>query len=253
MTPTDSGSTTGTPSSAGSGTNTLSTLRTQCRQLLASTSHWDNTALDRFIADALRFHSAQFPRRWRYSLTLTTGKQPYSLPGGHAIQAIRSVEYPTGEDPQVFLDQVEEWDQAFQDEEQVYALRGIADDTAIESDTAAGTIVFAETVTTGETAIIEYMADHAIPAAGDNDAVITVPTSHWEALIAFVDFRCHWELESDEAVTISTVSIVLAQLGQEARTAWKRYKEIMNALASHVSATAIISWAQETNTMKRAY
>lgn len=253
MTPTDTGATTGTPSSAGTGDHTLATLRTQCRQLLASTTDWDNTTLDRFIADAIRFHSAQFPRRWRYSLTLTTGTQAYSLPGSHTIHGIRSVEYPTGEDPQVFLDTVEEWDDRFQNQDEVYALRGIADDTAIEADTAAANIVFAETVATGETAIIEYIADHPIPAAGDNDALITVPTHHWEALIAFVDFRCHWELESDEAVTVTTVSIILASLGQAARMAWNRYKEIMNALVSQQSQTAIVDWASQSNTMKRAY
>lgn len=253
MTPTDSGSTTGTPSSAGSGTNTLSTLRTQCRQLLASSSDWNHTALDHFIADAIRFHSAQFPRRWRYSLSLTTGTQAYSLPGGHAIQGIRSVEYPSGEDPRVFLDPVEEWHDRFQDEEEVYALRGISDATTITTDTAAGTIVFAQTVATGETAIIEYLADHTIPTAGDDDAQITVPTSHWEALIAFVDFRAHWELEADKACTVSNVSIVLGQLGQEARYAWNRYKEIMNALVMQQSQSATIDWASQSDTMKRTY
>lgn len=247
------GSGTGTPSTAGTGTNTLSALRTQVRQLLASTTDWNNTALDLFIADALRFHSSQFPRRWRYSLSLTTGTQAYALPGKHGLQAIRSVEYPTGEDPQIFLDEVEEWDSAFQDQEEVYALRGIADDTAIESDTAAAKIVFAQTVTTNETAIIEYMADHAIPTAGDDDALITVPTSQWEALIAFVDFRCHWELEADLACTVSTVSIILGQLGQEARYAWNRYKEIMNALVLQQAQTVTVNWAVQSDTMKTIY
>lgn len=247
------GSGTGTPATAGTGTNTLSALRTQIRATLASTDDWNNTKIDQFIADAMRFHSAQFPRRWRYSLSLTTNTQAYPLPAEHALQGIRSVEYPTGADPQTFLDPVEEWDTAFQQAQPVYTLRGIADDTAIESDTASATIVFAQTVATDETAIIEYMADHAIPAAGDDDAVITVPTSHWTALIAFVDFCCHWELETDKAVTISTVSIVLGQLGQEARYAWNRYKEIMNALTLQATDTAIVPWANQHHTMKRIY
>lgn len=247
------GTGTGTPATPGAGTNTLSALRTQCRQVLASTSDWNNTALDRFIADAIRFHSGQFPRRWRYSLSLTTGTQAYPLPGEHGFQSIRSVEYPTGEDPQVFLNNVEEWDDAFQNGDEVYALRGIADDTAIESDTAAASIVLAETVTTGETAIIEYMAHHAIPTAADDDALITVSTSHWEALIAFVDFRSHWELEADKACTVSNVSIVLGQLGQEARYAWNRYKEIMNALVMQQAKTAIVNWASQSDTMKDIY
>ena len=233
--------------------NTLADLRAQIRLVLASATDWPDATLDAFIQDAIRFHSGQFPRRWRYSLSLSTNTQNYALPGAHALQAIRSVEYPTGEDPQVFLDQVEEWDDRFQDQEEVYALRGVLDTTAIESDTAVGEIVFAETVATGETAIIEYMAAHAIPTAADDDAQITVPTSHWEALIAFVEFRSHWELESDLACTVSTVSIVLAQLGQEARYAWNRYKEIMNALVLQQARTVTIPWASQSKTMDRVY
>lgn len=233
--------------------NTLADLRAQIRLLLASATDWPDATLDGYIADAVRFHSGQFPRRWRYSLSLTTGTQAYVLPGKHAIQSIRSVEYPTGEDPQIFLDAVEEWDDAFQDEEEVYALRGILDTTAIESDTDAAQIVFAETVTTGETAIIEYMGAHTIPTAADDDAQITVPTSQWEALIAFVDFRAHWELEADLACTVSNVSIVLGQLGQEARYAWNRYKEIMNALVLQQAQSVIVNWTAQSDTMKDIY
>lgn len=233
--------------------NTLADLRAQIRVVLASSSDWADASLDAFIQDAIRFHSGQFPRRWRHSQSMTTGTQAYALPALHAFQEIRSVEYPTGETPQVFLDEVEEWDDRFQDADHVYAIRGIADNTAIESDTAAGTIVFAETVTTGEKANIEYLGDHPIPTAADDDAQITVPTSHWEALIAFVDFRAHWELEADLACTVSTVSIVLAQLGQEARYAWNRYKEVMNALVAQQAKTAIVDWASQSDTMKRAY
>ena len=249
----DSGSTTGTVATGGVATQTLGELRQQIRQMLASSSDWTNAALDVFIQDAIRFHSAQFPRRWRYSLSLTTGVQAYALPGEHGFRGILSVEYPTEQSPQSFLQEVNEWDAAFQDEDNVYALRGIADSTAIEDDSAAGTLVFAETVATDETALIEYHANHPVPLGQDDDALITVPIHHWEALIAFVDFRVHWELETDKAVDVSNVSIVLAQLGQEARLAWNRYKEVMNVLAVQESTSKTISWAEADDTMKRSY
>lgn len=233
--------------------NTLAELRAQIRLLLVSATDWPDATLDGYIADACRFHSGQFPRRWRHSLALTTGTQNYVLPGKHGIQEIRSVEYPTGEDPQVFLGAVEEWEDAFQDEEEVYALRGILDTTAIESDTDAAQIVFAETVATGETAIIEYLGAHTIPDAADDDAQISVPTWQWEGLAAFVDFRAHWELETDKACTVSNVSIVLGQLGQEARYAWNRYKEVMNALVAQASKSAIVEWASQSDVMKDIY
>ncbi len=232
---------------------TLTTLRAQCRLVLASTTDWPNATIDGFIQDAIRFHSAQFPRRWRYTLSLTTGTQGYPLPGAHGFHGVVAVEYPTGESPQSFLKRADEWDDEFQDKEDVYALRGIADTTAIESQTSQAYIQFAETVTTSETAVIEYLGNHPIPTAGDDDAQITVPMHHWEALVAFVEFRAHWELESDEAVGVTASSIVLSQLGENARRAWNRYKEICNALARQEASSHTIDWTSDHDTMKRVY
>jgi len=231
------------PSTPYTPTATLTTLRAALRLALPDATAWPNATLDGWIADALRFYSVEFPRRWRYTLTLTTGTQAYALPGGHGLLGVESVEHPAGQSPPEFLEQVEERSTEFASGGVFYALRGIADTTAIESDTAAGTIVFAETVTTGESAVITYLGQHPIPAAGDDDAQITVPQAHWEALFAFVDFRAHWELETDEALNISTVSIVLAQLGQEARRAWNRYKETIDRIRSLTgNLGASVSW-----------
>ena len=89
-------------------------------------------------------------------------------------------------------------------------------------------VIFAEAVQTGETATVSYLGPHAVPTT-DEEAT-SVSEQHAEALIAFVDFRAHAELESDEAVSLSNVSIILSQLGQEARSAWRRYKEVVERL-----------------------
>ena len=211
-------------------TVTLVDLRRQARSQLQSPADWPDSALDRWLQDALRFYSVEFPRHWRHTLSLTTGIQAYALPGGHGFQALLSVEYPAGESPPRFLALVAEWSAAFGQGRGVYALRGVVDTTAIDADTTAGSLVFAEAVATGQTAAVEYLGAHPAPAVGDNDAVITVPEAHLEALLAFMDFRAHWALETDEAVTLSTVSIILSQLGQEARLAWRRYKEVVERL-----------------------
>ena len=223
------GSGTGTPTVAAGGI-TLADLRATCRLVLSSTSDWPNASIDAWIRDAIRMYSLQMPRRWRHTLTLATGTQAYDIPGGHGFQNILAVEYPAGEDPPKFVDLVSEWDAKFGNESAVYALRGITDTTAISADTVAATIVFAETVTTGETAVIEYLGDWPLPTTGVDTDLITIPAAHTEALVAFVDFRGHWELETNKAYSVSTISIVLAQLGEEARKPWIRFKEIMNAI-----------------------
>ena len=222
--------------------STLATLRAQCRALLASTTDWPDATLDKFIADAIRLYSTRFPRKWRHTITLATGTQTYALPGGHDIADILSVEYPAGEDPPEFIYPVEPDSQAFADGEEVYAFVAVADSVAIGSDTVAGYIQFAETVATGETAIVTYHGTHAIPTAADDNAQITVPAAHWEALIAFVDFRCHWELETDKAYTISDTTIALSQLGENGRRAWNRYRELMGLYAANDSRSKVIAW-----------
>lgn len=222
----------------------LTTLRAHVRLQLPSTTDWPNATIDSWIAQAIRFYSAQFPKQWYYDLSLTTGTQTYSLPAD--LHYITAVEYPTGEDPQQFLEPVDEWDSRFQAEGEVYTTIGIDDATAIESlSGAACQIKFAEDVTTGETARIHYLGNHAIPTAGDDDAQITVPEPHWEALVAFVDFLAHAELESDEAVTVSNVSIVLSQLGQEARLKWALFKDVMDRLEwlERGAQSAIVDWS----------
>ena len=71
---------------------------------------------------------------------------------------------------------------------------------------------------------------HPVPEVGADTAVITVPVQHVEALTAYVEFAAHYELETDEALTTDGSTIELAQLGEESRRAWNRYKEVMDRL-----------------------
>jgi len=203
---------------------TLAALRARCRLLLASTADWPDASLDAWIGDAIRFYSNEFPRLIRHPLTLVTGTQSYALPAG--CVGVVLVEYPAGDGvhrPPRLVARVTEDSAAFQAGGAVYAVRGVAED-----ETNRSAVIFAETVATGETAIVSYSGAHWIPTADDEST--SVPELHTEALIAFVDFRAHAQLESAEAVNLGNVSIILAQLGQEARLAWRRYKEVVERL-----------------------
>lgn len=199
---------------------TLTNLLAICRLTCPSATDWPDATLTAWIQDAIRLHSAAFPRRRRYTITLATGTQTYNLPAD--CKALLSVEYPSGQTPRSYLTHVDEGSSRFAAADNVYALRGVATSS---SDAVPGVLVFAETVATGQSAIVEYIGDHAVPSTGSD--VLTVPDSQLEALIAFVEFRAHWELETDEAFAISNVSVVLAQLGENARRAWNRYKEVV--------------------------
>jgi hypothetical protein len=83
-------------------------------------------------------------------------------------------------------------------------------------------------VATGQQALLHTLSVHPVPPPGDDAFVLTVPPAHWEALIAFVDFRCHWELEVDEAYTTVGVALTLSMLGENGRRAWNRWREILD-------------------------
>lgn len=203
---------------------TLAALRARCRLILASTADWPDASLDAWIGDAIRFYSNEFPRLIRHTLTLVTGTQVYALPADCLV--VVGVEYPAGDGvhrPPQLVTLTSEYAAVFQAGGRVCAVRGVA-----ATDTHGLELIFAELVSTGETAIVSYSGAHWIPTADDEST--SVPELHTEALIAFVDFRAHAQLESNEAVTLSTVSIILSQLGQEARLAWRRYKEVMDRL-----------------------
>lgn len=232
------GSGTGTPVTP-SGIPTRANLLAQCRAILASATDWPDATINLFIADAIRFYSSEYPRTLRNTITCTAGTQAYNLPGNHDLLRVISVEYPAGQSPPEFLQEAPENGILFYAGDDVYALRGADDD--LVNDNYAGQIVLAPTVATGDTFIVTYSATHRIPAA-DSDP-ITVPQAHWEALIAFVDFRCHWLMETGEIVVMTSNTITLSQLGQESRMAWNRYKEILDRIAFRQSGqSAVIVW-----------
>ncbi len=220
-------------------------LRVRVRAALPSVFSWPDATVDGWIADGIREYSSQLPRLWRYTLTLTTGTQSYNLPSDKGLLSLGSVEYPAGEDPPEFLNLVSEGTRAFRYGDDVYALRGIADSVAIEIDTAPGQIVFAEAVTTGETAILSYYGLHTVPTAGDDDAQISVPQAHWRALIAYCVARAWDDLSLSEGLVVGADGKALAEVGKRTEAAWERYQAIMGQLlesASLKASSAMVSW-----------
>lgn len=216
------GSGTGTVAGAASGGVTLTAFLAQVRLYLADVTVWPDLTLIGYVQDAVRFYSIEFPRRGFRSLSLTTGTQVYAL--WSDVREVVKVEYPAGESPAEYLDRVSLGSLFLGDGEAVYALTA----PAYADYDAMADIVFGPAVSTGESAVIHYQGLHAVPTTGTD--VLSVPDEHFEALHALVDFRAHWQLETAEALTVTNVAIVLSQLGENARRAWNRYKEITGRL-----------------------
>jgi hypothetical protein len=203
---------------------TLSEFRARCRLILSGEDQWSSNTIDVWIGDAIRAYSLEFPRSLRTTLNMTTGVQAYELLGD--ILAVVSVQYPAGAYPLEYCWLVGDSSKLFASGGPFYALRGVADDEPGNADYVNTVIVFAAAVSDGEQAIVSYRGLHRIPAAGADDDYITVPDAHLEALAAFVEFRSMWDLQTRQAYAEDDVTVILAQLGENARRAWNRYKEL---------------------------
>ena len=206
----------------------LSQLRQQCRLFLASEASWPDAMLDGFINAGIRAYSNECPRRLCHTWTVTSGVQRYDLPGGHGFMRLLSVEYPAGQQPPCYLTPIEPWDPDLFTRTNVYALHPVDDEVDANDDQILGHIVFGKPAVTGEAAILIYEAVHTLLSSDDD--VVTVPEAHLEAIMAFVDFRAHWEAESDEAYSAASSSLILSQLGENGRRAWNRWREMMGRL-----------------------
>lgn len=208
-------------------------LRDLIRLTVADAIQWPDATLNAWIDAAIRLYSAHSPRRLHTTVTLVTGTQAYDLPAGTV--AVVTVEYPAGRTPPGSTEGRHYIPYAYPDSRRFlggaccYTLSGLADDVAPDEDGAPARLIFAETVTTGETAIVEYLGAHTLPAA-DTD-LLTVPDRHAEALTAYVAFAAAAQLEHAEAAAISADTIVLSQLGEHARRAWNRYRDVMDRIA----------------------
>jgi len=206
---------------------TLAELRALCRLSLADTTDWPNATVDAWIIAGIRLYSAHFPRHLRAAVELVTETVAYVLPGGYEIQALLSVECPAGESPRRFCRLVAEDSAEFASGGDFYALRG-ASVTGLVAQ--VGQFVMARMPEAGDTCYVEYLAGHTLPVVGVDATVVTVPAHHIEAITSFVEFCALHELEADEASALDATTIALSQLGQEARRAWLRYKEVMDRL-----------------------
>ena len=207
---------------------TLGELRAELRLTLADEATWPDALLDGWVAEAVRFYSAEFPQMVTQEIALTAGLREYDLPAGYL--GMLDVEYPAGQEPARYLVQGTPRDLLFRAGGPVYAVR-------------AGRLLLAETPADGQSAALTCLTTREVPAIGDDDAPVDAPGAHLEALIAFCEFRAHWERETAQVATAELVSVTLAQLGENARRAWNRYREVIDRLRwLSAGESAVVSW-----------
>jgi hypothetical protein len=86
-----------------------------------------------------------------------------------------------------------------------------------------------------------HFGERALPA--DDADTVDVPETHLEALTAYVDFAAAREMQMDAAAASDPSTLTVAGLGDQARRAWNRYKDVMDQLVALTTGDAVVvSW-----------
>lgn len=222
----------------------LRELRSQVRSGLASRDDWSDEVLDQWVVDGVRLYSASFPRLLVFVATVYEDDPVVQVGEAGQVVDVLSVEFPIGESPRRFWRRVPIDSLEFESGGDYYAITAAREGANYSANAQQFAIVLAAAPATDDVAAVEAVCRHDVPRT--DSAVLTVPDAHLEAISAYVAYRAASALEMAEAVTVDTsnVSIVLAQLGQSVRSAWRRYQQVMGMLADNdpVVRSQVVRW-----------
>lgn len=172
---------------------------------------WDTEMIATFLNDAIRDYTQHFPIQATDTIAMTTGTDTYDL--NTDFMNVVSVEYPDGEDPREYMLRRPYTHPDF------WNVEGYYDIVHNDDDTNPSEIVFSDAVATGETAVVQYNAHHAlITDTALISGNITVPPYHQHLLTHFARWQASLHLASAEQQTpTSNSSLLMAQLAQNAR------------------------------------
>lgn len=196
---------------------TRSNLLAALRPSLPDRALWPDSALNQWIADALRDFAPLFQRQVWSEILCVAGQRVYSLSAFPGLLGVFSLAYPAGQEPPRFLSPHAETSPGFCGSP-CYALRG---DPPTE-------LALGETPHGGERIA---MAFHASPAIPTNDLT---PFNLPEGAAELIRLFCRWQallaLELAEAAHPDPQS-TLAALGENARQAEGLYQTRKRELA----------------------
>ena len=175
--------------------DTLSALEDTCRYLLGDTGASpviDDITLDSWINMAIRDLSVYFPRTVEYTLSTTANTRAYDLETVH--KAVISVEYPTGEDPPVYLKQRSYTHPDFWIEDGYYDFIKPADADSLNPPQ----LYISEKPPAGETITLRLHVDHDELSSG-SDACTLLPR-HLPLIPLFVRWKACQRFSTQEGM-----------------------------------------------------
>lgn len=207
---------------------TLAQLADECQAAINDTAAgtWSQATVEQWVVAGIRVYSQSFPRQIITTIATTTDDHKYDLPAD--FQAILAVEYPTDDNPPVYLKRKSHTDPRF------WVTEGYYDILPGGSEPGLGTgfydqIWISTNPATSETIRIFYTGDQDIVlAAGDT---VSVPARHFHIIINYVIWQAWRERTATEEKDPETTTLQLSQFQANENAARKAFDDsISNAI-----------------------
>ncbi|MFC2025850.1 hypothetical protein ACFLUC_01510 [Chloroflexota bacterium] len=228
---------------------TLADLRTLCRRRLGDLTSlyaFTDDQINQWINDAIAEYSIHFPLRKSTTITCADNDRQYNI-SVTGIQSVISVEYPTGEDPPIYLTprpytHKNFWSKDLGKNDSFY--------TFIQEGDGTSQIWISEKPAANEEIKIWYSGKHDYLTPGSEDET-TVPERHYELLVLFVMWAAWQELAAQEGASPDPTNLFSSTFQVNAYRAERAYRKHLNLSIAAESETVILNW--DMNDRNRIY
>ena len=215
-------------------------LRALCRRRLGDLTtpyKWSDEQINQFINDAIADYSMHFPRVQTQTISCSDDTREYNL--STYFLDVLSVEYPTGEDPPVYLKYREKLHPDFCNVNGYYSIE------QEKGEDDADVIYISEKPTEGDSIWLTFNAYHAYFDDDDTDE-LTVPEEHLELLILYVRWACFQELATSESASPDPTTNMSSALELNATRAERAYRNQLSVYDSSNAESATAKWEMDT-------
>ena len=197
---------------------------------------WSDEQINQWVNDAIADYSIHFPLVKTQTISCSEDDRQYDLDTDFV--EVLSVEYPTGEDPPVYLVRRERTHPDF------WEVDGYYDLLKHKNFEDPDELLISEKPDAGESIDVIYQAHHTFLDDDDTDKM-TVPERHLELIILFVRMAAFQELATTESADPNPESIVARTLELNAFRAERAYRKQLAEFKSNESESGKAKWAMD--------
>jgi len=203
---------------------------------LTSPFKWSDEQINQWINDAIADYSIHFPLVKTQTISCSDENRKYDLEDDFV--EVLSIEYPTGEDPPVYLKHRLGTHPGFWSQDGFYDVLKHRDFEDPDE------LIISTKPSTGESIEVIYQAHHVFLDDDDTDK-ITVPERHLELIVLFARMAAYQELASTESSDPNPESKLSGTLELNSFKAERAYRKQLDEFKAAGSESGQVKWSMD--------